>query len=74
LQALETHLGRGLFSIVVMNEHPAGLQPPEGTTWVKPVLRSREGLRVVQAPLGDNTNPWQHDSEKLARTIMGLLK
>ena len=74
LDALETHLGRGLFSIVVVNEHPAAILPPEGATWVEPELQSREGLRVVQSPLGNDVNPWQHDSEKLARIIMGLLK
>lgn len=74
LSALERHLGPGLFSAVILNLPPEEIAPPEGTAWVMPELASRPGLRLVTELLADSVHPWQHNSEKLGRTVMRLLK
>ncbi len=71
--ALERHVGRGLFPLVLANDNlqhagrlPAGVEatqlqvPPTAT------------YRLVGADLVDPACPWRHDSEKLARALVKL--
>ncbi len=74
LQALEQHLGLGLFSAVVINEERPAIPLPAGVDWVAPVLQERPGLHVVRADLTDPQCPWRHHSAKLAQVVVGLLK
>ncbi|MCS7282414.1 MAG: uridine diphosphate-N-acetylglucosamine-binding protein YvcK [Anaerolineae bacterium] len=73
--ALERHVGRGLFPIVLANDNfayadrlPEGVEPPRlevppDATWT-----------LVTADLVDPQRPWRHDSEKLARALIRLLE
>ncbi|MBN1261538.1 MAG: YvcK family protein [Anaerolineae bacterium] len=74
LQALERHLGTGLFSVIIVNEQDFTVAPPANSGWVLPQVLPREGVRVVKANLGSKNVPWQHESAALARTVIRLLK
>ncbi|MGC9397938.1 MAG: gluconeogenesis factor YvcK family protein [Anaerolineae bacterium] len=74
LQVLETHLGPQLYDVVVINDTLPDVPLPEKVTWVQPRFRRRETVRVLSAPLVSETIPWQHDSRKLARLVIGLLQ
>jgi uncharacterized cofD-like protein len=74
LQALETHIGPGIFTTVVVNEPVERVELPAGTTWVAPELQARAGLKTLRGDLVGDENPWQHDSQKLAFTILGMVQ
>ncbi len=74
LQALEQHVGTGLFTHIVVNLPPEGSEPPQGSTWVAPEVLPRPGLTRIPAQLGDARNPWQHESLRLADVVMSLLR
>ena len=75
VRAIEQHVGRGLFDIVLVNDLFLPREPDanfdyvrlEGGNGVTP------GLRIHKAPLADRRRPWRHDSRKLAQVIMDLL-
>lgn len=73
LHALEKHLGLNLFSTIVVNLPPQESAAPAGVSWIKPEVEERESLNIIKAPLTSATTPWQHDSEKLAEVIIGLV-
>ena len=73
--ALERHVGRGLFPIVLANDNmdyagglPDGVEP---TRLDGPV---RAGYVLHTADLVDSACPWRHDSKKLVRTLMRLIE
>ncbi len=74
LQALERHLGLGLFSAIVVNPEIPSVPLPPHTSWVTPELIERPGLRVIQADLTDANYPWRHNSIKLGQIVMNLIK
>jgi len=74
LKALEQHLGPGLINTIVLNRVPTDVEPPEDAIWVQPEIEPRPELSVVRENLVDYERPWQHDGEKLARTVMQLCK
>jgi len=72
--ALERHVGPGLFDYVLANDCfdiplPSHL-PREGLVTLGP--EAMQGYRLVAADLVDRTNPWRHDSRKLAAAVMEL--
>lgn len=73
VRALEEHVGQGAFSLVLANDNLA-VRPP-AYTQSEPVTLDEEGVgpyRLVTADLVDPRNPWRHDAERLAETLMTL--
>jgi uncharacterized cofD-like protein len=72
--ALETHVGRGLFPIVLVNDDlSVNLESP-GVELVKADFPPDTAYRVIEADLVDPAHPWRHDSDKLALTLLRLLQ
>ena len=73
VESLESHVGKGLFSYVLANDHLVAL--PEA--WhvnaidVDGASLSLPGLRVITADVIDEARPTRHDPSKLAAAIMG---
>jgi len=73
--ALERHLGEGYFPLVIANENSqVAFDPPEGVELVSVGYPDDAAYLVITADLVDPSHPWRHDSEKLSRELMGLLK
>jgi uncharacterized cofD-like protein len=75
VEALTSHVGRGVFSIVLANGNIIPGQTLGGTgsaEWVHPPSGDLEGYRLVLADLVDAQHPWRHDSAKLAQALMSL--
>lgn len=77
--ALERHVGRSLFPVVVANEesHDAPTGGPErqpGVELVKPEVPADVAYRTITAELVDKAHPWRHDSRELARVLMDYLE
>ncbi|RME31219.1 MAG: YvcK family protein [Thermoflexia bacterium] len=75
IAALERHVGRGLFPIVLANDNfayadrlPEGVEPPRLT------VPPDAAYTLITADLVDPQRPWRHDSEKLARALMRMLE
>jgi hypothetical protein len=60
-----------MFDLIVCNQN---YQPAlsKGTTWVKPEAGLDQEYPLYMSDLVDADNPWRHDSQKLAQTIMDL--
>jgi uncharacterized cofD-like protein len=72
LQALDRHVGSGLFSTVLANSDQTGALPGPAE-WVRldpPVNGSR---RMLKAALAHARHPWRHDSARLADVLVQLL-
>jgi uncharacterized cofD-like protein len=72
--ALDTHVGRGLVDLMVVNNRRQdGL--PEGS---RPVLEPSDGspptVLMYATDLIDENRAWRHDSAKLANTLIDLLE
>jgi uncharacterized cofD-like protein len=72
--ALERHVGKGLFPVVLANDNfdyvdelPAPVEQTRLTT------RDDPSYVVHTADLVDPDHPWRHDSDKLVRALMRLL-
>jgi uncharacterized cofD-like protein len=70
VRAIEEHVGRGLFDIVVANSATRAPLSP-GVSWV---LAPAAGttVPVYTADLIDPHRPWRHDSSRLAETLIAL--
>jgi uncharacterized cofD-like protein len=73
LEAIETHVGPNLFDVMITNNRLGRTELPSGASWVTLDSQNRPGLQVVQADLTSATQPWQHDSQKLAQRVMTVL-
>jgi uncharacterized cofD-like protein len=71
VQALEEHIGAGLFDIVLCNENYSGNLSPE-SHWVEADERSLKDRRLYCADLPEQLHPWRHDPGKLAKVLMDL--
>ena len=71
IRALEDHVGRGLFDLVVSNHTFQG-ELPEGIDWVETEPDLDLEYPLYQANLIDESSPWRHDSAKLAQVLMDL--
>ncbi len=75
IKALEQHIGRGIIDTVIANNAvPAEFKPPSGVDMVLAEESLQGGTaRVITANVSDSEQPWRHDPQKLARTIMALI-
>ena len=73
IEALERHIGSGLFDIVVSNQNYS-VDSGAAVEWVVIDKDIEERYPVYRGDLVDGERPWRHDSQKLAQTIMDLLQ
>jgi uncharacterized cofD-like protein len=74
IAALETHVGKGVFPIVLVNGNlSVNLESP-GVELVRADFPSDTAYRVIEADLVDPAHPWRHDSDKLALAVLRLLQ
>ncbi|MEA3341429.1 MAG: hypothetical protein U9R15_15805, partial [Chloroflexota bacterium] len=67
-------VGDGLFHAILTNDNlDVDFENPRGVTLVSAGFPSDTGYRVVAADLVDSAHPWRHDSDKLARALLGML-
>lgn len=72
VRALEEHVGDHVFDVILCNEnHEKPL--PDGSLWVRADEQSLADSRVRCADLIDDSQPWRHDSTKLALTLSAIL-
>ena len=71
IHAIEDHGGSGLFDLVVQNNNFNG-KLLQNMRWV--TIRKETNIHspVYEANLIDDTEPWHHDSEKLATVLIQL--
>ncbi len=77
IQALERHVGGGVVDRILVNAHlPKGAPIVEDTTceWVRPEGIVSDDPRVVAAHLTNDECDGYHDSDRLAETLIGLLR
>jgi uncharacterized cofD-like protein len=75
VQALERHVGGGVFPFVLANDNQAAVrQLPDGVEYVLPPSGPLEGAthRVVTADLLDRDCPWRHCPERLSQAVLDL--
>ncbi len=74
VSALETHIGPGVFSTILINNNlDVSFDPPTGVELVSTDITSNARYHVIAADILDPTHPWRHDSEKLARALLHIL-
>jgi 2-phospho-L-lactate transferase/gluconeogenesis factor (CofD/UPF0052 family) len=69
--ALEEHVGRDLFDIVLCNDKYVGQLDPS-SQFVRVDERTMADPRVYTADLVDDAHPWRHDSAKLSDVLVKL--
>jgi uncharacterized cofD-like protein len=70
VSALENHVGRNLFDIILCNdnyENNIGL-----SEWVRVDEKTRSDPHSYCTDLVDDGHPWRHDSLKLAQVVMDI--
>ncbi len=73
--ALEQHIGRGMFQVVLANNAYPRLNAGNNTKYVLGVPEHHEILQryeVRYTDLTDSERPWRHDPQKLAQAILRL--
>jgi len=74
IAALESHVGAGLFPVVLANNNlDVPFDAPPGVELVAVDFPPDAGYRVITADLVDPARAWRHDSDKLARALLDLL-
>ncbi len=71
LDVVTDHVGGGLFDLVLHNNRHEG-QLLEGMQWVTLGNDEDTGYPMYQIDLIDESEPWHHDSKKLASVLMDL--
>jgi len=75
MAALTAHTGDGLFPLMLVNDNlKVHFDAPAGVELVPTDFPPDAGYRVVTADLVDETRPWRHDSDKLARALLRILR
>ena len=72
--ALERHIGRGMFQVVMANNHYPTVNAGV-TRYVQPAPEHHEILQrydVFYTDLVDSDRPWRHDPQKLVKAILSL--
>lgn len=69
IRAIERHGGKGLFDVIVSNNH-FPCDPPEGCQWVAADLN--DTYPIYQGDLVDESQPYLHNPQKLAKIILDL--
>lgn len=72
LEAIEDHVGKGLFDLIVANDY-FQYELPEGVTWVNP-LTVGMSTPVYTTNLVDQEKMTHHDPDKLCDTLLSLLE
>jgi uncharacterized cofD-like protein len=73
--ALEEHVGRGIFQIVLANNYYPLLNAGEHTHYVQPNPPENEIFQrydIRYTDLTDSERPWRHDPQKLAAALIAL--
>jgi uncharacterized cofD-like protein len=73
VHALEEHVGGGIFDLIVANQLCLG-KLPHDVEWVLAEDELDDDYAVHRADLVDETHPWRHDSQKLAKVLIDLLE
>lgn len=73
VEAIERHVGRGLFDMVVANDCLQHASQSQISSVVPPV-QGQMMIPVYTTDLIDPQRPWYHDSEKLADVLFALLE
>ncbi len=71
VRALEEHVGRDIFDVVLCNLNQDGDLEPN-TQWVCADETSQGDPRFYYADLIDDEHPWRHDTVKLAQVLMDI--
>lgn len=71
IQALEEHIGSGLFDLLVCNLNYDGALL-EGMRWVKIDEEFVPNYAVYKADLVAEDEPWHHDEDKLAQVLIDI--
>ena len=71
IQALEDHVGSGLFDLLVCNMNYAN-DLPKGMNWVKCDDDKVLNYAVYKADLISENEPWHHDEKKLAQVLLDI--
>lgn len=77
VMALERHIGRGVFQLVLANNAYPEQNAGENTRYVLPAPDNHEILQryeVRYTDLTDAARPWRHDPNKLAAAILGQIE
>jgi len=70
-QALEQHIGKGIFThILANNNFNVNWPTASPSELVKPRQRSDNAHTIIFADVIDESTPWRHDPQKLARAIL----
>jgi uncharacterized cofD-like protein len=72
VHALQRHVGRGLFGIVLANNGPNDSQEYHDVPMVELRYPPDAGYEVIAAPMVDPDVPWRHDAKELARQVMNF--
>jgi len=75
--ALENHIGRGVFQVVLANNAHPTLNAGVNTFYVQPAPEHHEIFQrydVQYVDLTDVERPWRHDSQKLVGAILNLVE
>ncbi len=75
-KAIERHVGKGIFDVVLANDIFPLLEVDTNTTYVR--FSHENGSSGLDAslrtmPLVDEHRPWRHDSQRLAQAVVDLL-
>lgn len=71
IEALERHVGPGLFSHVLVNSNTSPQLPSDWRVELTlPRYQAARGYNVILADVIDLEKPWRHDSWKLASSLM----
>lgn len=70
IRALETHVGKALFPIALVND---GFDTSAEIDFVPVDLSLETDYQVITEDLIDRAHPWRHDSDKLAQALLRLL-
>lgn len=73
IRALEEHIGEGVFDIILCNDNYRG-ELEAGSQFVICDDKTMSDRRTYCADLSDEAQPWRHDSNKLATTLIQLLE
>ncbi|HNB52395.1 MAG TPA: YvcK family protein [Anaerolineales bacterium] len=73
LRALEEHVGKDLFDLILCNRQ-MDAPLPAGVEWVEAERDLLNYYHLHFANVVDDEYPWRHDSEKLAQTIVDILQ
>lgn len=73
INALEDHVGKDLFDIILCNNNYEGIINSE-SKWVRADEKTLSDSRSYCTDLVDDQHPWRHDSTKLAQTLMEIFR